>query len=1090
MVTPMKRNKTRVASLLAPLLLILGAGNPAVADDAELFLAIKDPLLTGAQPNILFIIDTSGSMDTDVLTQEDWNPATTFDGCFRNDAIYWSTTNEYPACDSAQWFPKSRNKCQASYSQFDGVGSFTDELRAWRPRSNANNSRWRILSTNRNRDVECQSDRGIHGDGGSETWAANGALGPWHTDNSNEPSWNTQYFLFDGNWLDWNATGGSVTKTRIEIVKQVTKQILDNVDGVNVGLMRFNTEEGGPVIHAMEDIATAREPMKTTIEGLPSSGWTPLSETLYEAGQYYVGGNVDYGDVGPVDSVAASRIGNDPNGSAYLAPVNFSCQKNYIVLLTDGAPTRDTSAESKIEALDGFGELIGDDCDGSGDGSCLDDMAEYLFESDLDGSLPGQQNVTTYTIGFTVDLPLLASTASRGGGEYKLADDTATLATVLSDIVLSIKDDATTFSAPSVPVNAFNRTQNLNDVFVSVFEPSATVHWPGNLKKYRLVGGELVGQDGQPAVNPDTGFFGNESFSFWSPDVDGDRAPEGGAASQLPPYTSRNVYTDVSGNTLTAAGNRVDVGNGNIDNVDLGAPLPDRDNVIKWLNGLDLFDEDDDGSTTDTRRQMGDPFHVRPSTVIYGGSVDDPDAVIFVSTNDGLMHAIDAKTGAELWAYVPEETLDRSYELYLDQPSPNRRYGLDGDIRAYVYKDDGVPGISGEERVFLSFGMRRGGDTVYTLEVTNRNAPKLIWKVSNGDVGFEQLGQTWSTPVVAEVNVSGQRKPVAIFAGGYDDGQDNPGYREDSVGNAIYMVDLLTGDLVWRAGRDNGNLQLAEMTHSIPAPLAVVDVSQNGLADRMYVGDMGGRLWRFDIVNGSDPNDLVEGGVLASLGGAAVATPTQADTRRFYAQPDIVPVIARDRFLLTVNLGSGYRAHPLDTDIDDAFFSVRDFKVFDVIPSDEYGVPLTVTDLVDITLDPNPTLDIEEDGWRLSMVQSGGEKILSPSFTFQGTLFFSSFSPGGAANACVASTGLNRLYRVNVLDGSPSTNLDRPVDDPEELTEEDRFQELKQGGVAPQPVFLFPRDRSDRPIACIGVECLDPGITNDLTRTFWTQDGT
>ncbi|MGB5590057.1 MAG: hypothetical protein WBN31_03870, partial [Gammaproteobacteria bacterium] len=91
---------------------------------------------------------------------------------------------------------------------------------------------------------------------------------------------------------------------------------------------------------------------------------------------------------------------------------------------------------------------------------------------------------------------------------------------------------------------------------------------------------------------------------------------------------------------------------------------------------------------------------------------------------------------------------------------------------------------------------------------------------------------------------------------------------------------------------------------------------------------------------------------------------------------------------------------------------------------------------------------------------------------------------------CVASSGLNRLYRVNVLDGSPNTNLDQPVDDPEELTEEDRFIELKQGGIAPRPVFLFPRDRSDRPVACIGVECLDPGINNDLVRTFWTQDGT
>ena len=1089
--TNIKPIKMRITSVLAPMILILGAANPAAADDAELFLAAKDPLLTGAQPNILFIMDTSGSMTSNsVITQEDWDPAVTFNGCFRNDAIYWSTTNVYPDCDSVNYFPKTRNKCQASLSQLDGVGSYSDEMAAWRPRWNANNSRWVQLSTNRNRDVECKADRGIHGDGGSETWAAVGALGPWHTDNSAEPAWNNKYFLFDGNWLDWNATGGSVSRTRLEIVKQVTKQILDNVDGVNVGLMRFNFEEGGPVIHAMEDIATAREPMKTTIQGLPGDGWTPLSETMYEAGQYLMGRNVDYGDVGPVMSVAPSRLGANPTGTAYEAPINFACQKTYIVLLTDGEPTRDVSAQTKIESLPNFGTYVGPSCDGSGNGACLDDMAEYLFKADLDGDLPGQQNVTTYTIGFTVDLPLLASTAARGGGEYKLADDTATLATVLSEIVLSIKDDATTFTAPSVPVNAFNRTQNLNDVFVSVFEPSATVHWPGNLKKYRLIAGKLVGQDLKPAVDPDTGFFSNDAFSYWSAAPDGDRAPQGGAASQQPDYTERKVYTDIGGGTLTAPANRVEVGNGGIDAAMLGAPALDRDNVIKWLNGLDVNDSDDDGSTTDTRRQMGDPFHVRPVTVIYGGDVDNPDSVIFVSTNDGVFHAIDADDGSELWAYVPGEMLDRSYELFLDEPAPNRRYGLDGEIRAHVYKDDGVPGISGEERVILVFGMRRGGDTVFAVEVTNRNAPKLLWKVDGSDPDFDELGQTWSTPVVADVVVSGVRKSVAIFGGGYDEGQDNPGYREDTVGNAIYMVDLLTGDLVWKASSDSANLDLPEMTHSIPAPLAVVDVSQNGIADRMYVGDMGGRLWRFDIVNGSDPNDLVEGGVIASLGGAAEETPLQADTRRFYAQPDVVPVIIQDRLVLTVNLGSGYRAHPLDTDIDDAFFSVRDYKVFDVIASEDYGPPLTRADLDDITTDPNPTLDVDADGWRLSMVQSSGEKILSQSFTFQGAVFFSSFSPGAAANTCVASSGLNRLYRVNVKDGSPNTNLDQPIDDPEELTEEDRFIELKQGGIAPRPVFLFPRDQSDRPIACIGVECLPPGIDNDLVRTIWTQDGT
>ena len=82
------------------------------------------------------------------------------------------------------------------------------------------------------------------------------------------------------------------------------------------------------------------------------------------------------------------------------------------------------------------------------------DMAEYLFKKDLDTNAAGIQNVTTHTVGFTVDLPLLAETARRGGGQYFLADDTSSLAAALNDIVVSILDDAATYTAPTVPVTS------------------------------------------------------------------------------------------------------------------------------------------------------------------------------------------------------------------------------------------------------------------------------------------------------------------------------------------------------------------------------------------------------------------------------------------------------------------------------------------------------------------------------------------------------------------------------------------------------------------------------------------------------------
>ena len=89
---------------------------------------------------------------------------------------------------------------------------------------------------------------------------------------------------------------------------------------------------------------------------------------------------------------------------------------------------------------------------------------------------------------------------------------------------------------------------------------------------------------------------------------------------------------------------------------------------------------------------MGDPLHVRPVMVIYGGTEAAPDATVFVSTNDGYLHAIDPDDGSELWAFIPQELLGRLYDLYLDDVTPTRTYGLDGDITVSIENNDNVAG--------------------------------------------------------------------------------------------------------------------------------------------------------------------------------------------------------------------------------------------------------------------------------------------------------------------------------------------------------------------------------------------------------------
>jgi type IV pilus assembly protein PilY1 len=955
--------------------------------------------------------------------------------------------------------------------------------------------------------------------------------------------------FYTGNYINWLNSGGTITQTRMEIMQQVAKQTIDQLavsDSVNLGLMRFSNNttnqcsnssaEGGMVIHEMGPVAANAAAMKATIDtlddGSQPDGCTPLSETMYEAYLYLSGGAVDYGinsrkfpgTGGAEPSIPASRQAADQ--SMYLSPLLESCQKNFIVLLTDGLPTADNSADTEIQAL------YGSSCGSSGNGRCLEEIAEYMYENDLRSTVSAIQNVTTYTIGFGPEVnnsQILQNTASRGGGVFYEASDTATLSTVLTNIVRTILDQNTSFTAPAVSVNAFNRTQNLNDLYVTVFRPSETYFWDGNIKKYSLdPAGFIVDVNDQPAVEVTTGFFRTTSQDFWSAGVDGDNVTLGGAANELPAPATRNVYTDLdTASALTAAANAVSTANAAITAATLGlaaAESPGRDGLINWLRGADVSDADGDGSTIDRRFSMGDPMNGRPATVIYGGTVATPDpndGVVYAVTNEGYLHAIDAVSGAELWAFMPSQLLARARDMYVNDAVTDRVYGLDGNVRVLrnEVNDNGVlePGLG--ERVYIYFGMRRGGGDYFGLDVTDRNAPALLFRIGPSEAGAKQLtngGQSWSTPSVARVNVSGATQntlqQVLVFGGGYDTVQDNGAYALDANGNQIFMVDAVSGNVLWYAGPStdtNADLAHPSMTHGIPGDVRAFDLTGDGFADRMYAADMGGRVWRFDIHNGQARADLVTGGVFASLGNAHLGTHPNSSTRRFYSAPDVAFLSAGGKTWLNIAIGSGYRGHPLNLDTQDRFYSLRDHLPFARLTQAQYDAATVITEadpnLIDITTDISPTIPAAASGWRLDLRREGagftGEKSLSESRTIESMIQFTTYEPNNAStpasNSCSPAPGTNRLYTISAYTGAPVFDRESPEDPPDSV--DDRDSELAQSGIAPEVVWLFPSP--ENPQTCVGAECRpDPvclvglencgvGVNLNPVRTFWRQTG-
>ncbi|NOR36348.1 MAG: hypothetical protein GQ577_06330, partial [Woeseiaceae bacterium] len=1034
------------------------AGMPAIADDTELLLINPDPS-QNPKPNVLFILDSSGSMTTTQSTIQPYDGNLVYAGACDSDRIYWTDVDVTPVCvvTNTLYIEKTSFHCDFASMQMFGIGSFTNTMVQYRNGGKggggAGPTIWQYLAPGYNTDpVECQADSGVHGDGRvNHLWATATANSSdaFTNDPDEELSWgsaprNLSYTFFDGNYLNWKNNPVTVILSRSAIMKEVTKKVLSSVNNLNVGLMRFDGDDGGPVILDITDLDSNRQTVLDAVDAIGAANNTPLSEVFYESALYWRGMPAHFG-------TAAMTALTDPNALITTVPEVYEqpewdvCSKNYNVLLTDGSPTQDTDTPGLIGNLPNIAGVLGYvGCDGavlSEGGQCLDDIAQYLSLEDLDPVEPGEQLVTTQTIGFSSDFglattQLLTETAQNSGGQYYTANDVETLTKTLLSILANINDRSLSFSAPAVSVNTFNRTQNLNDIYITTFGAKAKAHWPGNLKKYRIDGGNIVDSNNVDAVDPATGFFLDTAHSFWTAGgADGNDVRLGGAAHQLPTPILRNLYTNNTGSDLTAAANYVAPSNlAAFVNSDFGLTgafgEPTMDELVRWARGEDLRDEDNN-IVTIVRTTMGDPLHSQPAAIVYGGTAQNPDVVVFTATNDGYLHAIAGDTGQELWSFIPKQLLSNLTRLYFDPNSKYKQYGLDGNV-VPVVKDvdqDGVVEPADGDFVILIFGMRRGGTTYFALDVTNKNSPSLLWTNT-----FAESGESWSSPVVARMDIGSVSqnadKAVVVIGGGYDTVHDTTGHPSvpDVQGAGINILDLATGTRLWRAGADVGaDLQLAVsgrgMDRAIPNEVRVIDLSGDGYADRMYATDLGGQVWRFDVFNGQNPSTLVTGGVITQLGAEGLnGTPGAAETRRFYNSPDVSLITdnQQQRRYIAVSVGSGYRAHPFDLTAADRFFSLRDGDVFNQLSQNDYDTYPIITDgdLIEVSGQTKAVITSADSGWKFTLPNN--EKILADSLTFNDQIFFVAFTPdSNAAATCAAGKGTNFLYRMNAINGDP-----------------------------------------------------------------------
>lgn len=755
--------------------------------------------------------------------------------------------------------------------------------------------------------------------------------------------------------------------------------------------LRIKLESGG----MGTNYRTVRTQVNSLVQAMNASGGTPIVPALYEGARYL-----------------SERYHSNANPS----PITSACQPTHMVLLTDGKPEgTSTTATTGIAGLPGVGS-----CSSSGigfnDELCGRELARWLATTDQ-SSFEGDNFVTTHTVGFALDARnetergyiknFLRDLASQGGGGFYSAENASSLSKAFNAILQQVQATDTTFVSASAPVNSFNRQDNKDELYFSLFRPALSDRWTGNLKRYRMATANgqawIVDQDGLAAIDTNTGFFRKDARSWWSESNDGNQVAAGGAASRLPSPDSRRIYTNV-GSGLSA----LDSTNTALTAEKLGVTAAqERQDLITYIRG---YDPNDPGVS---RQAMGDPIHATPSLITYSSTAQSA----ILGTNEGFVQMFNTSTGEEQFAFMPEALLPNIKRLRANANigTNTHIYGMDNTVTVWANDANANGAIDSGEFVYAYASMGRGGRDIYALNITNPTSPTLLWSIYGGSTtGFDRLGQTWSAPVRTKIKVGSIIKDVLVFGGGYDPDQDNATVRTtDDQGNDLFIVDARTGALLWSASGAGINMQ-----YSVPSGTSVVSLQvdtngnpytdSQGLAGQIFVGDMGGQVWRFHVHNGSAGNGLVSGGVFASIAGTAVA-----DARRFYHEPEIALATVDNQLNLTINIGSGYRGHPLNKVIDDRFYSFRTSNLGNtggILREDDL---YDATSLVTATEEQESAL-LEESGWYIRLTRDG-EKVLSRPLVINGELYFNTYEPSANQSACQAAAGTSRAYAVNLL---------------------------------------------------------------------------
>ncbi|WP_151837769.1 MULTISPECIES: PilC/PilY family type IV pilus protein [unclassified Acinetobacter] len=607
----------------------------------------------------------------------------------------------------------------------------------------------------------------------------------------------------------------------------------------------------------------------------------------------------------------------------------------------------------------------------------------------LDGLLPNSLIGSGLTTGITSlldrllprnpeDIKNMARWGVIGGGGWYNAANSQNIAQSIRDFHDNLGvTDGDPIGLQTLPEDPLTPYRMSNEVYKSMFEPTEKASWFGNFKKYYV--------ETDNSINKLKDAWDATSTSYDVQDWN-----KGGVLAKLknlknktdnsdpnkPVITERLVLTNrdcqqianTSTYQFTEVGALKTVNNKYLD-VKCGsgtsAVTDAKGYLLMNLLGYNVGNAASTADLTETNRtnwQVGMNLHSIPvkltqeATFNADNSIKERKDYMLFGTTQGLLHVVDAKTGEESFAFVPNEMLENTQQskAFLDKATgvkANMAYGIDGAwtiYSEYVYGMKALSSGSSSSAVVATVGeikqgdqvlakgkqiayggLRMGGRSYYALDLSDLTRPKLKFHIDpdnnriislQADGSYKtttntvlaSMGQSWSKPTITTVMYKGAAKRVMLVGGGYDMEYEKvtPSISNTTRGRMIYMFDADNGDLLWYAGGDSAStscdqgdsnlgLRMKDL-YSVVSRINAVDRDGDGITDHLYFGDLGGQVWRIDL--GKDLG--LKGG-----GCGRYSMLFKDSNSRFYEAPNF-SVYGYEQPLAVLSIASGNRSLP------------------------------------------------------------------------------------------------------------------------------------------------------------------------------------